>query len=85
MKKDKLAMAETESVNKAKKEDSKPEKYEIEDAANTLLRAEDIKKDKRLMPHVQAHLTKKVKAIQSIADLKEARNRMALNDNDADD
>lgn len=84
--KDKLKASEDVVVAKADKEvKKKPEKYEIEDAANTLMRAEEIKKDKHLMPHVHAHLNKKVKAIRSIADIKEARNQMALNDNDEDD
>ncbi len=54
-----------------KKENSKPEKYEIENAVNTLLRAEEIKNDKRLMPHVHKHIQKKKAAISSLAELKE--------------
>lgn len=48
-----------------------PDKYEIESAADTLLRAEQIKADKKLMPHVHKHLQEKKKAvIRSLEDLK---------------
>jgi len=47
-----------------------PEDYEISSAADTLMRAEEIKNDPRLMPHVHKHLQKKKKAISSLADLK---------------
>lgn len=51
--------------------DSEPQQYEIEDAANTLTRAEEIKKNKKLMPHVHKHLAKKAKAITSIQGLRD--------------
>lgn len=47
-----------------------PEQYEIENAADTLTKAEEIKKNKKLFPHVQKHLAKKVKTISSIAELR---------------
>lgn len=53
------------------KEKSEPGEYEVEDAANTLMRAEHIKKNKKLMPHVHKHLKNKKSAIESIADLRE--------------
>lgn len=52
-------------------DDKKPHDYEIEDAANTLMKAEEIKKNKKLMPHVHKHLQKKAKAISSIKGLRE--------------
>lgn len=67
-----------------KEKDSTPEKYEIESAADTLTRAEEIKKDKRLMPHVKKHLAKKVKAISSIAELRDHAKSMQ-DDGDEDD
>jgi hypothetical protein len=47
-----------------------PADHEIESAAETLMKAEQIKQNKKLMPHVHAHLAKKQHAINSIADLK---------------
>ena len=54
--------------------------YEIEDAARTLMQAEEIKKNKELMPHVHKHLKKKMCAIRSVQDL-----RSLANDADGDE
>lgn len=60
-----------------KGKDGVPGKYEIEDAARTLTRAEEIKQDKRLMPHVHKHLKKQHRAIAtSIADLRAMSKKM---------
>lgn len=48
-------------------ENSEPQEYEVKDAADTLMKAEEIKKNKKLMPHVHKHLNKK---FQSLKDLK---------------
>lgn len=54
-----------------------PERYEIEDAARTLTKAEEIKNNKNLMPHVHKHLQKSMKHIaSSVADLKAMSKRM---------
>lgn len=54
------------------KDDKKPDKWEIENAADTLMKAEQIKTDKRLMPHVHKHLhEKKKQVIRSIEELKQ--------------
>jgi hypothetical protein len=45
-----------------------PDKWEIEDAARTLLRAEEIRADKKLMALVEKELAKKQKAISAITD-----------------
>lgn len=55
-----------------KQDNEKVHDYEVKDAADTLMRAEDIKKDKRLMPHVHKHMKKMVKKIRSIQDLRDA-------------
>lgn len=48
-----------------------PHGYEVKDAADTLLKAEEIKSNKKLMPHVHKHLHQKKHAvIKSLADLK---------------
>lgn len=54
------------------RKDDKVHDYEVKDAADTLMRAEDIKKDKRLMPHVHKHMHKMVKKIKSIQDIRNA-------------
>lgn len=43
-----------------------PQDYEVKDAADTLMRAEDIKKNKKLMPHVHKHLDQKMKSLKSL-------------------
>lgn len=48
-----------------------PHQYEIEEAANTLMKAEEIKKNKKLMPHVHKHLSKKKAAITSVQGLRD--------------
>lgn len=55
-----------------------PQEYEVKDAADTLMRAEEIKRNKKLMPHVHKHINKKMK---SLKDLK----RMAVEKDMADD
>lgn len=64
----------------AHEKNEKPQDYEIEDAANTLMRAEKIKKDKRIMPHVHKHLENKVKEIRSIQDIRDAAKEMSEKD-----
>lgn len=46
------------------------DEYELEDAVRTLCRAEEIKADKKLMKALTPHLGKKVKAINSVAELR---------------
>ena len=61
-------------VELEKEEKKGPDEWEIKDAAQTLLRAEEIKADKDLMDKVKPVLSKKVKALKSIesfAELKE--------------
>lgn len=51
----------------------RPEKdHEAEDAANHLMRAEEIKQNPDLMNRVQKHIKKKKSAIKNIQDLKRA-------------
>ena len=51
-----------------------PDEYEVKDAADTLMKAEDIKNNKHLMKHVHKHLKKKQKQITSIAQLRALKN-----------
>lgn len=53
----------------ASKDNSEPDKYEIEDGVRTLERAEEIKNDKRLMPHVHKHIGKKLKSLKDLRSL----------------
>jgi hypothetical protein len=50
--------------------------HEIESAAHDLLRAEKHKSNHKLMKKVHDHLSSKKKAIESIQDLKDMRNKM---------
>lgn len=58
--------------------DDKYEDWKVEDAASTLLRAEEIKQDSKMMSKVAPLLAKKKKAITSIADLKKVREERAM-------
>ncbi len=49
------------------------DEWEIDDAVRTLVRAEEIKQDPKLMKACSSALTKKLKAVKSIADLKKRR------------
>jgi len=49
---------------------SEPQDYEIKEAADCLLKAEEIKKDKTLYTAAMEHLHGKKSAIESIADLR---------------
>ena len=55
----------------SEKKGKAPEKWEIEGWADTLIRANEIKADKKKMDLVRPFLSKKLKAIRSIADLEE--------------
>jgi ribosomal protein L17 len=69
-----------------KKEYGKYDKYEIENCADTIIRAEEIKADKDKMKYVKPILEKKIagakRAIASIADLKAARDEMVVKKNE---
>jgi hypothetical protein len=68
-------------LSSGSEENNKNGKYDewfLEDAARTLLRAEEIKTDKKLMKALQPHLNKKAKAYKSLADLREARKKSVV-------
>lgn len=54
----------------------RPENYEVEEALHTLVKAEEIKKNKDLLDEVIKYAEKKKTAISSIADLKEKYNKL---------
>lgn len=60
--------SETQPVKDS--DSGKLQDYEIDDAMRTLLKAEEIKQDDKLMKAVQGRLGKQQKAIRSIADLR---------------
>ncbi len=65
------------NVKESNKENGIPDEYEIKDAADTLMKAHEIRNNKNLMPHVHKHLNMKKKAISSIMELKHvAKNRI---------
>lgn len=51
-------------------EDHKYDKWAIEDAARTLMRAEEIRADSKMMDLVIPHLKKQQKAITSVTQLR---------------
>jgi phenolic acid decarboxylase len=59
-----------EVMNESKDKNKKYEDYEIQNWADTLMKAEEIKNDSEKMSLIKPHLEKKMKAIKSIADLK---------------
>lgn len=46
--------------------DEGPDEYKVKDAAETLMKAHEIKNDEKLMPHVKAHLKMKKDHLHSI-------------------
>jgi hypothetical protein len=62
-------------------EDREPKDYEVEDAVRTMERAEEIKRDKKLMPHVHKHIGKKMK---SLKELKRLAGEKAMEEQDED-
>lgn len=60
----------SEGVKAMSKHDSKYDEWEVKDAHRALTRAEEIKKDPKMMKLVQAYNKKQKKAIESIEDLK---------------
>ena len=65
-----------------KKEYGKFDKYEVDNAVDTLLRAEEIKGNADLMTHVEKCLAKKYRAIQSVRDLKDAAKELDEEDDE---
>lgn len=57
-----------------------PPEHEISHAADTLQRAEDIKNDPKMMPHVHKHMKKKM---HSLKDLMKLGNEKAKEESDA--
>ena len=68
-----MKMGDEPKLSVAEKDEG-PAEYEIEEAANTLMKAEKIRNDKKLMPHVHKHLKNKKSAIESIAGLRDKAN-----------
>lgn len=56
------------------------DEYEIKSCAETLIKAEEIKKDEKKMKAIHAYLSKKKKAISSIADIKSAYKEKSMED-----
>lgn len=55
------------------KEEKGPDKYEIQNALDTLIRAEEIKKDAKMMAILKPKLLEKSKALEKITSLDELR------------
>lgn len=76
----KQEMPEAPEKNESKKIDD----YEVNSAMETLMRAEEIKKDPELMKLVQKKAGSKMKSIKSVQDLRDLGNDMD-DDEDEDD
>lgn len=61
-------------------EDKEMEDYEIDDCVRTLIRAEEIKSDSKKMAKIRQALEKKKKAINSIQDMRDKRQKMSEED-----
>lgn len=61
------------------------EKYQVESAVDTLIRAEDIKQDPELMKEVMKLVDTRKRSISSIADMKDAARDMRDEPDDEDD
>jgi hypothetical protein len=72
---------EVDSPSETKAEMAKGKKkyedYEVKEAADTLMKAEEIKGNKELMACVHPHLASKKKAISSISDLRKMAEKMS--------
>lgn len=68
------------SATPTKPDDHKYDEYAVQSAMDTLIHAEEIRADSKMMGLVSKHLTKKKKAINSIADLKAAGAEMDKED-----
>lgn len=60
------------------------DKWEVEDALRTLQRAEEIRKDEKLMKEVVKFGKEKIKEIRSISDLKTAYTSKVQEENEAE-
>lgn len=63
--------------DKEEKGEKEYDKWELEDAARTLVRAEEIKGDKKLMDALAPYLDKQVTAYKSIAQLRAKSRKLA--------
>jgi hypothetical protein len=59
-------------------DEDKYEEEQVEECAEVLMKAEEIKKDAKLMEKIKQHLEDKKKKITSIAQLKEKANNFSL-------
>lgn len=59
-------MAKVTGPSESQARTGKPERWECEDAIRTLTRAEEIKKDPRLMSHVRKHAAEQQKTLAKV-------------------
>lgn len=72
-----MEMDEAVTEKKQKKEYGKYDKWEVEGWVDTLMQAEEIKKDAEKMKYVSMCAKKKKKAIESIDDLRSRAQEVA--------
>lgn len=64
-------------------DDYKYDKYAVEDAARTLMRAEEIRSDKKMMELVVPHLKKQQGAITSVMQLRKLSNKKHMEESES--
>lgn len=74
--KKKIPKPTTSRIKDVPMEDESMKEYEIKDAARTLLEAEKIRGDKKMMEKVLAHLDEQKSAITSIQGLRDHANKL---------
>ena len=72
-------------IEKGKKEKGGFDEFEVKDALHTLMRAEKIQKDAKLMAAVQKYAKQEKAAISSIADLKAKASEVAAEEDYEDE
>lgn len=63
-------------------EPSEPQDYEVDEAVRHMEKAEEIKKDSRLMPHVMKRIAQKHKTYTALKDMKKLAAKKSLEEQD---
>ena len=71
-------------INPKLMDEDKYAEHEVEEAAETLLRADEIKKDAKLMEKINEHWDVKGKKIKSLQDLKDVANNFSAKKDEED-
>lgn len=78
-------MKKTTLLDPSLLDEDKYAEHEVEEAAETLMRAAEIKKDAKLMEKIKEHLDIKGKKIKNLQDLKDVANNFSKQDEDEEE